>query len=81
MPAARQRFGQKVTFCAGVYETLEGAHGLVVLTDWQQFRHPDFGFVTKKLERPVIFDGRNLYDPSYVRQAGIEYFCIGRGNC
>lgn len=80
MPVARQRFGQKVTFCEGVYETLEGAHGLVVLTDWQQFRHPDFGFVAKKLERPVIFDGRNLYDPSYVGQAGIEYFGIGRGD-
>jgi UDPglucose 6-dehydrogenase len=73
-------FGEKMTFCKDFYEALEGADGLVVLTDWQQFRNPDFELIANKLACPIIFDGRNLYDPKYVHSAGIEYHCIGRGN-
>jgi UDPglucose 6-dehydrogenase len=80
MGPARDRLGETVTYCEDYYEALDGAHGLVVLTDWQQFRNPDFEFVARQLSRPVIFDGRNLYDPSYVRSAGIEYHCVGRPN-
>lgn len=80
MGPARQVLGETVTFCADHYEALEGAEGLVVLTDWQQFRNPDFEFVARKLSHPVIFDGRNLYDPAYVRSAGIEYHGVGRPN-
>lgn len=80
MGPARQLLGEAVMFYQDYYEALEGAQGLVILTDWQQFRNPDFEFVAKKLSRPVIFDGRNLYDPAYVRSAGIEYHCVGRPN-
>lgn len=78
MTPAQNHFGDTVTLCPDYYEALDGAQGLVVLTDWQQFRNPDFEFVARKLSHPVIFDGRNLYDPSYVRSAGIEYHCVGR---
>jgi UDPglucose 6-dehydrogenase len=80
MKTSEALLGDKVKFCKDFYETLEGADGLAVLTDWQQFRNPDFELIAKKLAHPVIFDGRNLYDPKYVRRAGIEYHCVGRAN-
>jgi UDPglucose 6-dehydrogenase len=57
---------------------LEGADALAIVTEWQVFRAPDFAALKAKLKTPVIFDGRNLYDPKDVRAAGIEYFAIGR---
>jgi UDPglucose 6-dehydrogenase len=78
MTTSRARLGEKVTYCRDAYETLDGADGLVVLTDWQQFRNPDFERVAKRLRRTVLFDGRNLYDPAYVKQMGIEYHGVGR---
>jgi len=80
MTSARQVLGDRIEYCQDYYEALEGADGLVVLTDWQQFRNPDFEFVAQRLSRPVIFDGRNLYDPPYVRKAGFEYHCVGRSS-
>jgi len=59
-------------------EALEGADALAIVTEWQVFRAPDFAALKAKLKNPVIFDGRNLYDPKDVRAAGIEYFAIGR---
>jgi len=60
------------------YDALDNADGLVIFTDWQEFRNPDFEVIAAKLKKPVIFDGRNLYDPNVVKKAGIEYYCIGR---
>lgn len=60
------------------YDVLDGADGLVVFTDWQEFRTPDFELMVEKLKNPVVFDGRNLYDPNYVKKQGIEYHSIGR---
>jgi UDPglucose 6-dehydrogenase len=60
-------------------ETLEGADALAIVTEWQEFRSPDFDLVRAKLKHPVIFDGRNLYDPSFVKQFGLTYYGIGRG--
>jgi UDPglucose 6-dehydrogenase len=57
---------------------LEGADALAIVTEWQVFRAPDFAALKARLRNPVIFDGRNLYDPKDVRAAGIEYFAIGR---
>jgi len=51
-----------------------------VLTDWQEFRTPDFEAIRNRLKRPVIFDGRNLYDPARARQAGLEYYGVGRAH-
>jgi UDPglucose 6-dehydrogenase len=69
--------GKIETFQNG-YEPLGNADALVVLTDWQEFRNPDFEVIVTKLKKPVIFDGRNLYDPEVVKKAGIEYYSIGR---
>ena len=57
---------------------LEGADALAVVTEWQEFRSPDFAAIKAKLKTPAIFDGRNLYDPAVVKAAGLEYFPIGR---
>jgi UDPglucose 6-dehydrogenase len=57
---------------------LDGADALVIVTEWKEFRSPDFEAIKQKLKHPVIFDGRNLYDPKLVRSQGVEYFAIGR---
>jgi UDPglucose 6-dehydrogenase len=69
--------GRIETFQNG-YDALDNADALVIFTDWQEFRNPDFEVITAKLKKPVIFDGRNLYDPEIVKKAGIEYHSIGR---
>jgi len=69
--------GKIETFQNG-YDALENADALVIFTDWQEFRNPDFEVIAAKLKTPVIFDGRNLYDPDVVKNAGIEYYSIGR---
>ena len=60
-------------------ESLAGASALVVITEWQEFRSPDFEAIKRELSFPVIFDGRNVYDPTLMKRAGIRYFGIGRG--
>ena len=60
------------------YRALEGTHGLAVVTDWNQFRTPQFPRIKKMLLEPVIFDGRNLYSPSIISEQGFDYFSIGR---
>ncbi|MDH7600387.1 MAG: UDP-glucose/GDP-mannose dehydrogenase family protein [Sedimentisphaerales bacterium] len=81
-PAANQtalaELGSDLRLACDAYEALEGADALVVLTDWQEFRNPDLEIIAKKLRRPVVFDGRNLYDPLIMRKAGFEYYCVGR---
>jgi UDPglucose 6-dehydrogenase len=57
---------------------LEGADALAIVTEWQEFRSPDFAAIRARLKTPAIFDGRNLYDPAVVSAQGIEYYCIGR---
>jgi UDPglucose 6-dehydrogenase len=69
--------GRIETFQNG-YDTLDKADALVIFTDWQEFRNPDFDIIAAKLKKPVIFDGRNLYDCDVVKNAGIEYHSIGR---
>lgn len=76
--AARQALGGKMETVENGYDALEGADALVICTEWQEFRTPDFEVITGKLKQPVIFDGRNLYDPEYVKKQGIEYYSIGR---
>ena len=78
MESARTLLGEQIEFAKDGYKALEGCDGLVILTDWQEFRNPDFELISSKLKTAVIFDGRNLYDPDYVRKQGIEYHSIGR---
>ena len=76
--AALTALEDKIETLQNGYDALENADALVIFTDWQEFRNPDFGLIATKLKKPVIFDGRNLYDPDVVKQAGIEYYSIGR---
>ena len=76
--AAMDALDGGIETCQNGYDALEGADALVILTDWQEFRNPDFEAIAAKLNKPVIFDGRNLYDPDVVKKAAIEYHSIGR---
>jgi len=71
--------GKIETFQNG-YDVLNNSDALVIFTDWQEFRNPDFEVIAAKLKKPVIFDGRNLCDPDIVKKAGIEYYSIGRAS-
>jgi len=77
--AAMEALDGKIETFPNGYDAVDGADALVIFTDWQEFRNPDFEVIATKLKKPVIFDGRNLYDPSVVKKAGIEYYSIGRG--
>ena len=68
-----------LTLCDSAYEALEGADALVIVTEWQEFRSPDFQVFKDKLADAVIVDGRNLYEPETVEALGLEYYAIGRG--
>ncbi len=68
----------RISFHSGQMETLDGADALVIVTEWKVFRSPDFEQIKRRLTTPVIFDGRNLYEPEAMAQAGIEYHAIGR---
>jgi UDPglucose 6-dehydrogenase len=65
--------------CKSADQALEGADALAIVTEWRQFRSPDFDLIKSALSSPVIFDGRNLYDPAHMEQAGFSYYAIGRG--
>jgi len=65
--------------CNSAGSALEGADALVVVTEWKQFRSPDFGRLKSTLRDGVVFDGRNLYHPTEVEAAGLAYYGIGRG--
>lgn len=78
MAVTKQKLGDRIRTVEDGYKVLDGSDALVVFTDWQEFRTPDFDVIAKQLKRPVIFDGRNLYTPSFVKRFGIEYHCIGR---
>ena len=78
MHEAKRRLGGRVTFAENNYAALDGADALVVVTDWNEYRHPDMQRVKSSLKRPLVVDGRNLYDPSRMRALGFEYHSIGR---
>ena len=79
---ARRIFGERddLTLCSRARETLEGADALAIVTEWKEFRSPDFDYLKKQLKAPVIFDGRNLYDPAMMKKQGFKYYAIGRGH-
>ena len=66
--------------CESAIAALQGADALVIVTEWQEFRSPDFDQVKETLSDPVIFDGRNLFDPGLLQTMGIRYYAIGRSN-
>jgi UDPglucose 6-dehydrogenase len=75
---ARRIFGDRVDFADVNYDALPGATALVIHTEWHPYRRPDFGRMLDAMERPLVLDGRNLYDPGQMAERGFEYVCIGR---
>jgi UDPglucose 6-dehydrogenase len=80
MHEAQRIFGNepRIRYAATPMAALNDADALAIVTEWKEFRSPDFDLIKAKLKTPVIFDGRNLYEPATPRQAGLEYFTIGR---
>jgi UDPglucose 6-dehydrogenase len=75
---ARRLFGDRIALCEKSYDALQGADALAVVTEWNEFREPDFKRIKRLLKAPVIFDGRNIYSPGHMRALGFSYFSIGR---
>jgi UDPglucose 6-dehydrogenase len=75
----RQIYGDKLVYCDRPYGALEGADGLAIVTEWQEFRRPDFDVMRRLMRDPVIFDARNLYEVKTMASHGFKYFAIGRG--
>jgi UDPglucose 6-dehydrogenase len=80
MPAAKAVFSALagIGYADSPLAALEGADALAVVTEWQEFRSPDFQAIRARLKTPAIFDGRNLYDPAELARFGLEYYPIGR---
>jgi len=76
---ARRLFGNRVLYAPTRYDAVEGTDGLFLVTEWNEFRHPDLQRVKQLMRSPVVFDGRNIYDPQLLRQAGFTYYGVGRG--
>ena len=79
MHEAKRRIGDRIEYADQNYDALTGADALVVVTDWNEYRHPDFARIREALNRPVVIDGRNLYDAAKMRALGFTYDSIGRG--
>jgi UDPglucose 6-dehydrogenase len=78
MKVARSIFGSKVAYADNSYAALTGADALVLVTEWNEFREPDFARMKKVMRAPVLFDGRNIYNPEQIKAQGFSYFSIGR---
>ena len=77
MDTAKGILKDKITCAGSAYDALVGADALILATEWNEFKNPDFDRIKKELKEPVIFDGRNQYDPILLKEKGIEYHCIG----
>lgn len=81
MPECQRIYGDRadLALCKTSHDALKGADALAIVTEWREFRSPDFELIKTALHTPVIFDGRNIYDPEQMAQAGFSYYAIGRG--
>lgn len=77
MHEAQRILGDKISYSIEMYETLNGADALLIITEWPEFRVPDFNEVGKRLKNKVLFDGRNIFDPADMKKNGYDYYCIG----
>ena len=80
MEEARKIFGDRIQYTHRNYDALHGAAALLILTEWNEFRRPDFLRIKDLLKQPVIFDGRNIFDPADLRKLGFTYYSIGRND-
>lgn len=80
MEEAKHHLGNKIAYAKNDYDALKGADALVVVTEWREFRVPDLDRMKRLMREPVIFDGRNIYDPVEIKRKGFKYFGMGRGS-
>lgn len=78
MDECRRRVGDAVTYCDNMYDALDGTEALLLLTEWKQFRLPDWNEVKRRMKRHLVIDGRNIFDAAEMTEYGFEYHCIGR---
>ncbi len=76
---ARRQFGDRVNFVQNPYAAAEGADALFLVTEWNEFRQPDFARIKASMKQPVVFDGRNIWNPRKLRELGFTYYGVGRG--
>ena len=70
--------GNKITYVKKSYDALTGADALALVTEWNEFREPDYARMKKLMRQPVVFDGRNIYSPAQMKAQGFTYYSIGR---
>jgi UDPglucose 6-dehydrogenase len=75
---ARQVLGDRIQYASGPYDALRGADALLIVTEWHEFRYPDFARVRRALRQPVVFDGRNLFSLAKMAEFGFTYYSVGR---
>lgn len=78
MEECRRRIGDRIAYAGDMYEALEGADAMIVVTEWQEFKVPKFTYIERALKEKVVFDGRNIYDPLQMKEFGYTYYGIGR---
>jgi UDPglucose 6-dehydrogenase len=78
MDNVRAVYGDKLTYCTRLMKALDGADALAIMTEWGDYQRPDFAEMAKRLRTPVVFDGRNLYEPERMKSYGFSYYSIGR---
>jgi UDPglucose 6-dehydrogenase len=78
MVEGQRRLGDVIRYAASNYDALDGAHALVIVTDWNEYRHPDFSRMKATLRQPIVIDGRNLYNAARMQSLGFMYDSIGR---
>ena len=78
MAIAKTIFGPKVTYAETSYDALSGADALALVTEWNEFREPDYGRMKKLMKTPIVFDGRNIFNPETLRAQGFTYYSMGR---
>ena len=78
MNECRRRIGDAVTYCRDMYDVVLDADALLLLTEWKEFRLPGWGVIKKAMKRPLVIDGRNIFDVEELEECGFEYHSIGR---
>jgi UDPglucose 6-dehydrogenase len=78
MSEARHKFGDAIIYAKDIYDAALGSDALLLLTEWKEFRLPSWNAVNRLMNRPVVFDGRNIYQAQDLFEAGFDYFCIGK---
>ena len=78
MDECRRRIGDQISYCRNMYDAVIDADALLLLTEWKEFRLPSWGVIRKAMRRPLVIDGRNIFDTEELEENQFEYHCIGK---